>query len=155
MAPKKVEGLVRTIRHPKTKAQMALSVFLLILLAALVILVTALFRHPEVITEYKNKSNLVVESGQAQLLDSFTKAPMLPETVSTIRLDGIFIQQTGDSYATFSVDGVTATMVEDDYLGGYQIYDIASDGVTLRMGSERVTLTMTENRLDLTHVDEE
>ena len=104
MAPKKVEGLVRTIRHPKTKAQMALSVFLLILLAALVILVTALFRHPEVITEYKNKSNLVVESGQAQLLDSFTKAPMLPETVSTIRLDGIFIQQTGDSYATFSVD---------------------------------------------------
>ncbi len=155
MAPKKVEGLVRTIRHPKTKAQMALSVFLLILLAALVILVTALFRHPEVITEYKNKSNLVVESGQAQLLDSFTKAPMLPETVSTIRLDGIFIQQTGDSYATFSVDGVTATMVEDDYLGGYQIYDIASDGVTLRKGSERVTLTMTENRLDLTHVDEE
>ena len=155
MAPKKVEGLVRTIRHPKTKAQMALSVFLLILLAALVILVTALFRHPEVITEYKNKSNLVVESGQAQLLDSFTKAPMLPETVSTIRLDGIFIQQTVDSYATFSVDGVTATMVEDDYLGGYQIYDIASDGVTLRKGSERVTLTMTENRLDLTHVDEE
>ena len=155
MAPKKVEGLVRTIRHPKTKAQMALSVFLLILLAALVILVTALFRHPEVITEYKNKSNLVVESGQAQLLDSFTKAPMLPETVSTIRLDGIFIQQTGDSYATFSVDGVTATRVEDDYLGGYQIYDIASDGVTLRKGSERVTLTMTENRLDLTHVDEE
>ena len=50
---------------------------------------------------------------------------------------------------------MTATMVEDDYLGGYQIYDIASDGVTLRKGSERVTLTMTENRLDLTHVDEE
>lgn len=95
-----------------------------------------------------------MESGQAQLLDSFTKAPMLPETVSSIRLDGIFIQQTGDSYATFSVDGVTATMVEDDYVGGYQIYDITSEGVTLRKDGEKITLTMTENKLDITDEEE-
>ena len=101
MASKKMEGFLKTIRHPKTKAQMALSAFLLILFAALVILITALFRHPEVLSDDPgDQSALVMESGQAQLLDSFTKAPTLPETVSSIRLDGIFIQQTGDSYAT-------------------------------------------------------
>ena len=128
---------------------------MLILFAALVILITALFRHPEVLSDDPgDQSALVMESGQAQLLDSFTKAPMLPETVSSIRLDGIFIQQTGDSYATFSVDGVTATMVEDDYVGGYQIYDITSEGVTLRKDGEKITLTMTENKLDITDEEE-
>ena len=155
MASKKMEGFLKTIRHPKTKAQMALSAFLLILFAALVIMITALFRHPEVLSDDPgDQSALVMESGQAQLLDSFTKAPMLPETVSSIRLDGIFIQQTGDSYATFSVDGVTATMVEDDYVGGYQIYDITSEGVTLRKDGEKITLTMTENKLDITDEEE-
>ncbi|MBQ6059580.1 MAG: hypothetical protein IJL39_05975 [Clostridia bacterium] len=142
-----------TVRSSKTRARAAFTVFLLILAAALVILLATFLRHPEVIAEYRNRSNLVVESGQAQLLDSLTKAPMLPETVSTIRLDGIFVRRAGENYATFTVDGVTATMVEDDYIGSYQIATIASDGVTLK-GSDTVKLTMADNKLDLTHAEE-
>ena len=56
--------------------------------------------------------------------------------------------------APFSVHGVTPTMVEDDYVGGYQIYDITSEGVTLRKDGEKITLTMTENKLDITDEEE-
>ena len=145
-------GFFRTIRHPKTKAQLAVSVFLLILAATLIVLVTALIRDPEALLEHgQSGSALIVESGQAQLLESYTKAPLLPEHVATIRLDGLFLLQEGESYATFSVDGLSATLVEDDYIGDYQITAITAEGVTLKKGSDRVTLTMTDNLLDLTH----
>jgi len=145
-------GFFSTIRHPKTKAQLAMSVFVLILLATLVVFAMTLFRNPGAILESGGRSSsLVVESGQAQLLEGFTKTPLLPENAATIRLDGLFLQQDAKGYATFTVDGITATLVEDDYIGGYQITDISAEGVTLKKGSTRVTLTMADNLLDLTH----
>ncbi|NLT57542.1 MAG: hypothetical protein GXX99_01085 [Clostridiales bacterium] len=135
---------------PRVLAKAALLVFVLILLSALTLLLVAVFRRPELIERRKNNSGLLVESGEAQLLESLTKPALVPERAALIRLDGILVLQSGEHYATFTVDGITATMVRYDYVGEYQLTDINASGVELTRGDEVVALTLSgSNKLDV------
>lgn len=142
--------------RPRTRARIAFGVFAVILLAALSIFLTTLFRRrPDLLQGDGGGSNLVVEGGEAQLLENFTKPALLPERVATIRLDGVMIVQNGENYATFTVDGIVATMVRNDYLGDYQISDISVSGVELKSDDDTVVLTLSDNKLDITNREED
>ncbi|HWQ51728.1 MAG TPA: hypothetical protein VN369_07995, partial [Terriglobales bacterium] len=73
----------------------------------------------------------------------------IPEDPVTVKLDGMMVRPEGESYATFTIDGVTATLVEGDYIGDYQVDSIAENGVTLTVQGVGVTLTLENNKLSL------
>ena len=153
-AQKKRPG--RRRMRPRTRARITFGIFAVILLTTLFILLATLFRRrPDLLPNRDSSSNLLVEGGEAQLLESFTKPALLPERVSTVRLDGVMILQSGENYATFTVDGITATMVQDDYVGDYQIAEITASGVELEAGDETVVLTLQDNKLDTAGREEE
>ena len=143
---------LRRIRA-STRARLAFGAFFLILLISAVVLLVTVFFRPEQAEQERLDSSLLVEGGSVQLLDSFAQPARVPERVATIRLDGLMILQSGENFATFTIDGITATMIKNDYIGGYRIADITSAGVVLQDETERITLTLTENSLNVIHRD--
>ncbi len=141
-------GVFTVMKHPVTRAKFAFGTFLFILILALIVLGIAWARHsaPE---KEQSETSLLVNTGEAELLERYAGVQEIPEQPVTVKLDGMMVRPDGESYATFTIDGVTATLVEGDYIGDYQVDSIAENGVTLAAQGTDVTLTLENNKLSL------
>ncbi|HWQ52014.1 MAG TPA: hypothetical protein VN369_09465, partial [Terriglobales bacterium] len=109
-------GVYTVMKHPVTRAKFAFGTFLFILILALVVLGIAWARHSAP-KEEQIETSLLVSTGEAELLERYAGVREIPEDPVTVKLDGMMVRPEGESYATFTIDGVTATLVEGDYIG--------------------------------------
>ena len=141
-------GVYTVMKHPVTRAKFAFGTFLFILILTLIVLGIAWARHSAPKKE-QAASSLLVNTGDAELLERYAGVREIPEKPNTVKLAGMMVRPDGESYATFTIDGVTATLVEGDYIGDYQVDSIEENGVTLAAQGADVTLTLENNKLSL------
>jgi hypothetical protein len=141
-------GVFTVMKHPVTRAKFAFGTFLFILVLALIVLGVAWARHSAPKKE-QEATSLLVNTGEAELLERYAGVREIPEKPVTVKLDGMMVRPDGESYATFTINGVTATLVEGDYIGDYHVDSIEENGVTLAAQGADVTLTLENNKLSL------
>jgi len=147
-AGRRGSGVYTVMKHPVTRAKFAFGTFLFILILTLIVLGIAWARHSAPKKE-QAATSLLVNTGEAELLERYAGVREIPEKPSTVKLDGMMVRPYGESYATFTIDGMTATLVEGDYIGDYQVDSIEENGVTLAAQGIDVTLTLENNKLSL------
>ncbi len=152
--PKKKKGRARRLSR---KARIAFLTFILIIIASLVVLVIAMFNNseaelPQEDLPPEDASALVVAAGEAQLLAGYVTAKALPENPVSVELRGMMVCGENDTYATFEVDGQTATLIEGDYIGSWQVVEITENDVALEGYGEEVLLTLDNGKLNMLEV---
>ena len=150
---KRNSGSFKLMNHPVRSAKLAFGTLLIILILALLLLAMAVLRQTGG-EKAPSETRLLITAGEAELLERYAGVQALPERPVSVRLDGMMIRPEGESFATFTVDGVTATMVEGDYIGDFQVEKIGENSVELAGKGEVVVLMLDSNKLSLLGGDE-